>query len=71
MFCQQKSPMPSKTTKLVMQIPQMRIEKASPKKRETKIYGWELSDRGEGDCEAFQRINDKGYENLHSASTNA
>ena len=27
--------------------------------------------RGEGGCEAFQRINDRGYEDLHSASTKA
>ena len=33
------------------------------------VYGWELSDRGEGGFQAFQLINDRGYEDLHSAST--
>ena len=36
------------------------------------VYGWELPDRERGGgCEAFQRINDRGYQDLHSASTNA
>ena len=36
MFSQQKSTIPSKITKQIMQVPQKRIEKAPPKLRETK-----------------------------------
>ena len=35
-YFQQKSPMPSKATKLLMQIPQTKIEIAPSKMRETK-----------------------------------
>ena len=41
-FCQQKSKMLSKTTKLIMQMPQMRTEKAPPKIRETKMIKTKL-----------------------------
>ena len=42
MFSQQKSTIPSKIIKQIMQVPQKRIEKAPPKLRETKIIKTKL-----------------------------
>ena len=34
------------------------------------IYGWELSDGNEKNCsEAFQRIDNRRYDDIHQAST--
>ena len=42
MFCHQKSTIPSKITKVIMQIPQARIEKTPPKIREIKMIKTKL-----------------------------